>query len=175
MNTFFLLCLAGIIINSAGIAFNIYILNIIGCILVLIGTLKLNITATAIKKAKFHAILAVPFSIIAYAITFLNLEGYQNSISSIALGINVFFYIYFTYYFTESLIQCSKGLNELAATRSFRSIWTLCGIVTFIYFMAYGALVPGVVNIIKILFLIAALYYCLSINTGSKVLFKEKQ
>lgn len=173
MNTFFLLCLAGIIINSAGLAFNIYILNIIGCILTAIGIFKLDITAAAIKKAKLHSILSVPFSIIAYTLTFLNLENYERTLLSIALGINVFFYIYFTYYFTETLIQGAKGVNELAATRSFRGIWTFCGMATFIYFMAFNSLVPSVVNIIKIIFLIAALYYCLSINTASKILFKK--
>lgn len=175
MNTFFILCLSGIILNSIGIAFNIYILNIIGCILTAIGIFKLNITASVLKKAKLHAVLSVPFSVIAFSFTFLNLENYQHTISCVSLGLNVFFYIYFTFYFTEALIQCAKGVNELAATRSFRGIWTLTGIATFIYFMAYTSLIPSVVNIIKIIFLIAALYYCMSLHTTSKVLFKNNE
>lgn len=172
MNTFFILCIAGIILNSAGITFDLYILNIAGAIFTTVGILKLEISGLIIRKAKRYAIISIPFAVLAFV---LSLAGLDNqTLSGIQLGINIFFYIYFTYYFTEALIEHAKMKNELAITRSFHSIWTLCGIVAFLYFMAYTSLVPIVVSIAKIILLISALYYTFSIYNASKHLFPAK-
>lgn len=170
MNNPLLVTIVGILLNSAGIAFNFYYLNVIGSIICLIGVSQSGLSGNAIKKARTHAIISIPFSILSVVIGIFASQATDST--SIMLGINVFFFIYFTYYFTEALINCAQSVNELAATRSFRSIWTLCGIITFLYFIAFSSFVSTVVMIAKILFLLSALYYCSSINSSGKVLFK---
>lgn len=171
MNNALSLTILGILVNSIGITFNFHYLNILGNILTLLGIIRSGLTGKTAKKARTHSIIAIPFSLLSVAITIL-VPDFPNS-ASIALGINIFFYIYFTFYFTEALIDHAQGVNELAATRHFRSIWTLCGIIAFLYFTAATSLIPAIVNIAKIVLLISALYYCLSINTSAKILFKK--
>lgn len=174
MNTFLFICIAGIMINSVGISLNLYILNIFGCIFTVIGIIRLDTDSIIIKKVKRYAILSIPFAILAFLFSLLDTDVSVQTISSISLGINIFFFIYFTYYFTEMLIDCAKGINELAVTRNFRSIWTLCGIIAFLYFMAYTSQIPAVTNIAKIILLISSFYYCFSINSASRRLFIKK-
>lgn len=174
MNKFLSICLAGAILNAAGIALDIYILNIIGSILTTIGIFKLNLDGRTAKKAKIHSVLSIPFSIIAFFISTLDAGDSQRTLYTVTIGINIFFFIYFTFYLTEALIECAKGLNELAATRSFRSIWTLCGFIAFAYFLVYSSLIPSIVNIAKVIFLLSAFYYCSSLNSSSKTLFNNK-
>lgn len=177
MNTFFVICIIGIAVNVAGIAFNLYIFNIIGSILSLIGFLRLDIPGTLIKKCRRYAIISIPFSILAFLLSLIDATSSGNqTITSVALGINIFFFIYMTYYFTETLIDYARFIHELAATRSFRSVWTLCGIVAFIYFMANTAVSLNsiILIILRIVMLISSLYYCFSIYNSSKPMFLKK-
>ena len=171
MSNNLLIIILGILANSAGIAFNFYYLNIIGGILILIGLIRTKLTGNLIKKTRNTAIASIPFAILSVIIDIFGKNTSDGA--SIALGINIFFYIYVTYYFTEALIASAKDVNELAATRGFRGTWTLCGIIAFMYFMTFSALVPSVVMIIKIVMMIAAIYYCSTINASSKLLFKN--
>ena len=178
MNTFFMLCLTGILLNSLGISLNIFTLNIAGSIILAIGMIKLALEGSMFKKGRLFSILAVPFTIAGYVLFAMQPADSADTIrftGILCLGINVFFHIYFTYYFTESLIDYSKSENKLACTKSFRSTWTLCGIVTFLYFMLCTSVsVSDTVNIIaRIILLIALLYYCFTIYGCQKILFKN--
>ncbi len=171
MSNILLLIILGIMVNSAGIAFNFYYLNIIGSILIIIGIIRTKLSGRLIKKTRNMAIVSIPFAILSVII---DIFGQNTSDGAfIALGINVFFYIYTTYYFTEALIASAKDVNELAATREFRSTWTLCGIIVFMYAMSFSSLVPSIVMIAKIVMMIAALYYCATINSSARLLFKN--
>lgn len=174
MNTFYYMCIIGIFLNAAGIALNSFLLNIIGSVVLVIGTFRLNLPQPIFKKVKVYSVLSIPFSLAAYALSVMPGIDDRMTIVYIALGINTFFFIYFTYYFTESMVEYSKSCNELAQTRSFRSIWTLCGIIAFIYFMGFNALADIFILVGRIVFLIAAIYYCFALN-GITKLFKIKE
>lgn len=168
MNIFITLCIAGILSNSIGIAFDLYILNIIGCILTAIGATKLPIEGIFFKKTRNYAYASVPFSILAFMLTFVSVPEAVKLITTIQLCMNTFFYIYFTYYFTEALIGHAQKINELAITRGLRAVWTMCGMIAFLYFIAYSSLIPTIVMIAKAILLIAALYYCFTVYNVSK-------
>ena len=176
MNINFLLCLCGIIINATGIAFNVYALNTVGAIVLLIGCIRMDFANTPLGKKIFHYAIANVIGSTGALFLFLFLNGSHNRmVSSIALGINVFFFIYFTYYFTEFIIDRAKQMNESAITRNFRSIWTMAGVLSFIYFMSYYNLTTSVVTIIAIVFLGAALYYCYATSNIGSVVFSAQQ
>lgn len=173
MSTFFYMCVIGILLNSAGIALNSFLLNILGSITICIGAFRLNLEQPIFKKVKFYSVLAIPFSIVAYALTLIPNMDNPMAVAYIALGINTFFFIYFTYYFTESMMDYARSCDELALTRNFRSIWTLCGIIGFLYFMGFNALADIFILVGRIIFLIASVYYCFALN-GIAKLFKIK-
>lgn len=175
MNIGFILCVAGILLNAVGISLDFLLLNAAGSILTVIGSFQLGIDGFYSRKIKFFSILSVPFTIAAYGLTVIyHTAAISVSVLSVSLGIVLFFYIYYTFYFTEALINCAKGINELAATRSFRGIWSLNGIVAFIFFFCYGSLKSTYLNIARAAFLVCALYYCFTIYNNSKRLRLKK-
>lgn len=177
MNIFFLLTIAGIFVNACGISLNLYIVSIIGCVLTFIGLFKLPMEGPRYKKARGYAAFSIPFAIISTYMTTNIVNASGQTISCIACGINIFFFIYTTYYYTESLIERAQGINELAATRSFRGVWTLCGIIAFAYFCIYSSLtsVYIIITVSRIVFLITAVYYCYSIYIGSGNFFGRSE
>lgn len=176
MNIGFILCISGILLNALGITFDYLLLNAIGCVLTAVGSFKLGAEGHFARKIKFFSILSVPFALAAYGLTILyRTSTIDISILYVALGIVLFFYIYYTFYFTETLIDCARGINELAATRSFRGIWTLNGIVAFLFFFCYSSLKSTYLNIARAAFLLCALYYCFNIYSNSKILQVKKK
>lgn len=175
MNIGFILCIAGILLNALGVTLDFLLLSAAGSVLTVIGSFQLGMEGFYSRKLKFFSILSVPFTLAAYGLTILyRTAAIDVSILSIALGAVLFFYIYYTFYFTEALIDLAKGINELAATRSFRGIWSLNGIVAFIYFFCYGSLKSTYLNIARAAFLLCALYYCFTIYNNSKRLQIKK-
>lgn len=171
MNIGFILCLAGILLNALGITLDFLLLNAAGSILTVIGSFQLRAGEFYSRKIKFFSVLSVPFTLTAFGLTVLyRTSTIDVSILYVALGIILFFYIYYTFYFTEALIDRAKGINELAATRSFRGIWSLNGIVAFIFFFCYSSLKSTYLNIARAAFLLCALYYCFTIYNNSKKL-----
>lgn len=170
MNRLFAISLFGIILNAAGITFSYPLLNFIGSILILIAVFKLNFQGIIIKKLKLFSILSAIFSLAAFGLSILDRQISDLDISVLYIGIMTFFYIYLTYYYTETLIEHSKLINELASTRSFRGIWTLTGVVAFLYFMAdMSNLIPLVMSIAGILLLISAIFYCSNLFANKKL------
>lgn len=175
MNLGLAICITGILLNALGISFDFFILNVFGSILTVIGSIKLGIKGTFSHKIKFFSFLSLPFALLSFGASILyNTSDVDSAILYIALGIVLFFYIYYTFYFTETLINCAKGINELAATRSFRGLWSLNGIVAFAYFFCYNSLNNTFLNIAKAIFLLSAFYYCFSIYSNSKGIFLKK-
>lgn len=178
MNIYFMLCLAGVLVNCIGISLNLFILNIMGSIILAIGVIKLSFTGRLFKKARFFAILAVPFVIAGYIIYAMQTADSSEAAEFAALlclGINVFFHIYVSYYFTEAIIEYAKSENKLACTKNFRATWTLCGVATFLYFMlcTYSSVSNTITIIARIILLIIFLYYCFTIYGCHKILFKN--
>lgn len=176
MNTFFIICIMGIALDAAGISFQLNIFSVIGCILILAGLFRLDMPGTLIKRCRRYAIISIPFAILAFLLSLANSTVGSQTITCTSLGINIFFFIYITYYLTEALIDYARSINELAATRSFRSIWILCGIVAFLYFMAntVASLNSIIIMFFKIIMLISSLYYCFSMYNVSRLMFFKK-
>lgn len=175
MNIALILCIGGILANALGITLDFLLLNVIGSIATVAGSLKIGATGTLSRKIKTFSILSVPFALLALGLTMLyRTSNIDSSILYVALGIVLFFYIYYTFYFTETLIDCAKGINELAATRSFRGTWTLNGVVAFLYFFCYNSLNSTYLNIARVVFLLCALYYCFTIYNNSRGLTIKK-
>lgn len=173
MNTFFLVCIVSILLNAAGITFSFPILNIIGSVGFGIGIMKLPVQGTVVKKAKIYAWISVVLTALIVAIGFLNLENVESEYNMLASGLTTFFYIYLTYYFTEALVEHSKFINELASTRTFRGVWTLTGIIAFLYFIiCMSNLTTFIVNVGRIVLLISAIFYCSNINSNKKLFTK---
>lgn len=176
MNIGFVLCIAGIFLNALGITFDYLLLNVVGSALTVAGSFKLGAAGHFVRKIRFYSILSVPFALAAYGLTVLyRTSAIDVSILYVALGIVLFFYIYYTYYFTETLIEGAKGINELAATRSFRGTWTLNGILAFLFFFCYSSLNGTYLNVARVIFLLSALYYCFNIYNNSKSLQIDKK
>lgn len=177
MNTFFMLCLAGIILNCLGITLNFFILNVIGSIILTFGIIKLPLSSSVYKKARLFAAISVPFSVLAFYFVAVQPEGAEtlNFALMLSLGINIFFLIYITYYFTEMLIDFAKSENKLACTKSFRSTWTLCGIVTFLYYMLCTSIsMNNTISLIaRAVLMLVLLYYNFTIYGCQKILFKN--
>lgn len=175
MNLGLTICIAGILFNALGISFDFFLLNVIGSIITVVGSFKLGADGTLARKAKIFSVLSVPFALLSFVLAVLyQTSDIDRTILYVALGIILFFYIYYTFYFTETLITRAKGINELAATRSFRGTWTLNGIVAFAYFFCYNSLNSTFLSIAKVIFLLSSLYYCFTIYSSSKGLFLKK-
>ena len=176
MSISFILCISGILLNALGATLDYFLLNVIGSVLTVAGSFKLGAEGHSARKIKVFSILSVPFTLAAYGLTILyRTSSIDDSILYVALGIVLFFYIYYTYYFTETLIDSAKGINELAATRTFRGTWTLNGIVAFLFFFCYSSLNSTYLNIARVIFLLSALYYCFNIYNNSKGLHIKKK
>lgn len=170
MNIFVILCLCGVILNAIGVAFVFPLINIAGMVLLLISLFNLKLEGNAVKKAKVYSIVAIVFFVLVIAVRMMGLENVDQQLLILSSGVLTFFYIYVSYYFTESLIQHSKAINELASTRNFRSSWTLMGVVTFFFFMAsMYAFNNLIMNVGRIIVLVAALYYCSTIYANKKL------
>lgn len=175
MYTNIIICVLGILVNTFGCAFNLFMLNIAGCVLCAIAAFRLKSQSSLLKKVKTYSVLSIPGAVFAFLLTLVKIDD-MNMLYCVSLGINTFFFIYFTYYLTSMLIDHAKGISELAATRNLLSVWILCGIVSFLYFMAFSSsLIPGIMNIAKIILLVAVLYYAFAVTTAAITLFpKEK-
>lgn len=175
MNFGLTICIAGILLNALGITFDFFLLNVIGSIATAVGSIKLGSEGAFTRKIKFFSLLSVPFSLLSFGVVLLyQTSDIDHANLYVSLGIVLFFYIYYTFYFTEALINRAQGVNELAATRPFRGIWALNCIVAFAYFFCYESLNNTFSVIAKAVFLLTALYYCFTIYNNSKGLFLKK-
>lgn len=167
MNLFLMICCLGIALNSLSICFDMYFLSVIGYTLSLIALFKIKLPGNFSKKLRIYNIIAIPLTIFAFWLSTLSIVGDTTTLITVIIGINIFFYIYFTYYLTQALISQAKDINELAITRNFQPIWTLNGIVAFIYFMMFMYL-GTIVSFARIILLLVSVYYCFSIYGGAK-------
>ncbi len=175
MNFAFTMCIGGILLNALGITFDFFLLNVIGSIAMIAGSFKIKIEGTFSKKIKIFSIISVPFALISFGLSVLyRTSDIDRTILYVALGIVLFFYIYYTFYFTENLISHARGVNELAATRSFQGTWSLNAIIGFVYFFCYNSTNSIFLNIGRFIFLLSAIYYCFTIYSNSKVFFLKK-
>lgn len=166
--------LAGIFLNALGIILNFPVINIVGSVIILVGISYLNRTSVLLKKVRKYTIISIPFAVLSTFISYINTQGFVT-LAAASIGISVFFFIYITYYLTESLIDRAKTINQLAAVRSFRVVWTLCGIVTFIYFMAASTtgIYPIIITAGRAILLLCTIYYCFTINNSAKYLINK--
>lgn len=175
MSIFYYLVMAGLLCNMLGIIFIWPVLNILGFILMTVGAFKLSTIAKPFKTLLILSMLAVPFSILSLFILLTNttVNEYTNTINYIAVGINVFFIIYDSYYFTAGINNYAASINMAASVRNNLTTWVLYGIAVFLYFMAYSSsLLPIIIFAIKVALMMFTVYYMFTLLNIKKALFQ---
>lgn len=145
--------------------------DIVAYILILIGIMPLIKRNNLFKKSKNTAIKALIVSIFVQAINFVDLGQYTANIDTFTKGLITIFSIYFTYYFTESIMLESKMQDKSALTRNFRTTWAVFGIFIFVYYIAFVASYSVLSIGIQALTLLCALYYSSTVLTSCNQLY----
>ena len=84
----------------------------IGFLLIILGAVHMMNRNSLFKKAGVVSVIGLIASVIAQAINFVDWQDAAQTMSAISMGITVIFAIYFTYYFTEALIQCTEPVGS---------------------------------------------------------------
>lgn len=174
MDIFYILMLCGFLLNILGIFFTWPILNIAAFLAIVAATFRLAPLCKGFRTARNLGIIAIPFSVLSFYIQLMNTGAMANSITCVVIGINIFFIIYVSYYFTSGVINYAQTLRQLAVTRNLMTAWSLFGITVFIFFMANTAsLVPVIIFALKLILLMFSLYYLFNLYTAGKTIFKK--
>jgi hypothetical protein len=173
MYTFYILVLVGILLNVLGVVLVLPVLNILGFITAAAGAFRLAPLCRPFRTLRNLSITAIPFSILSLAILLTNDGAMQHTINCVVIGINIFFIIYNSYYFTSGITVHAKNVGQLAVTRNAMTAWALFGITIFLYFMGYSSLIDMVVFILKLVVLIFGLYYLFMLFGIGKAIFQN--
>lgn len=174
MDIFYILILGGILLNVLGILFTLPILNIAAFLMITIGAFRLAPVTKGFRTTRNLGIIAIPFSVLSLLILVTNTGAMQHAITCTSVGINIFFIIYVSYYFTAGVINYSQTLHKLAVTRNLMTTWALFGITIFIFFMVNAAsLLPVIIFALKLVLLMFSLYYLFNLFMIGKNIFKK--
>lgn len=173
MNTSYNLIALGLLLNIAGSAFVWPLFNIAGFIVMTIGVFPIAKMEKPFRTLRNLSIIAIPFSILSLAILLTNNSGMQHTINCVVIGINIFFIIYNSYYFTAGINSYAKTINKMASARNSMTSWTLFGITIFLYFMAYSSLIEIVVLALRIILLAFGIYYVYALYNIGRSLFEK--
>lgn len=171
MITSYNLIILGLLLNIAGAAFVWPVFNIAGFVVMTIGVFPLSKLEKPFRTLRNLSIIAIPFSILSLAILITNTSGMQHTINCVVIGINIFFIIYNSYYFTAGINNYAKTINKIASARNAMTTWTLFGITIFLYFMAYSSLIEIVVLVLRIVLLAFGIYYIYALYNIGRALF----
>lgn len=145
--------------------------DIIGYILILIGITPLIIRNNLFKKCKSTAVKALVSSIL---IQLLYVFDSEDPVIMAGSAIATIFSIYFTYYFTESIMLESKMQDKAALTRNFRYTWFVLGIFIFANYTAFISNISFLSIIIKAVTIICTIYYASTVlNTCERLYMDE--
>lgn len=150
--------------------------DIIAYILILVGIMPLTIRNNLFKKCKNTAIKALIVAILVQAVNCFDFGEGNANIDTFTIGVITIFSIYFTYYFTESIILEAKMQDKAAVTRNYRTTWTILGLFIFIYYICVAFL--NSVSILAIgiqaVTVVCAIYYSsTTLNCCSKLYTDE--
>lgn len=174
MDIFYILILGGILLNVLGILFTWPILNIAAFLMIVVGAFRLAPLCKGFRTTRNLGIIAVPFSVLSLLVLITNTGGMQHAITCTAIGINVFFIIYVSYYFTAGIINYAQTLHQMAVTRNLMTAWALFGIMVFVFFMANAAsLIAVIIFALKLILLMFSLYYLFQLFGVGKIIFKN--
>jgi len=148
--------------------------DIIAYILILIGIMPLVQRNNLFKKSKNTAIKGLIISILVQAINFIDFGEGAANIDTFTKGLITIFSIYFTYYFTESIMLEAKNQDKFAITRNFRVTWSILGIFIFVYYIAFVSSISILSIGLQAATLLCALYYISIIWAGSTQLYTDK-
>ena len=148
--------------------------DIIAYILILIGIMPLVQRNNLFKKSKNTAIKGLIISILVQAINFIDFAEGTANIDTFTKGLVTIFSIYFTYYFTESIMLEAKMQDKTALTRNFRITWSVLGVFIFISYIAFVSTISFLSIALQAVTLLCALYYSSIILAGSSKLYTDK-
>jgi len=148
--------------------------DIIAYILILIGIMPLVNQNKLFKKSKNTAIKGLIVSIFVQAINFIDFAKDTTNVDTFTKGLVTIFAIYFTYYFTESIMLESKTQDKAALTRNFRITWSILGIFIFVNYIAFVSTISFLQIGLQAITLLCALYYSSTILTGCSQLYTDK-
>ena len=148
--------------------------DIIGYILILIGLMPLINRNNLFKKSKNTAIKGLIISILVQAINFIDFGEGTANIDTFTKGLITIFSIYFTYYFTESIMLEAKMQDRAALTRNFRITWSVFGVFIFICYIAFVSTISFLSIGLQAVTLLCALYYSSIILAGCSPLYTDK-
>ena len=148
--------------------------DIIGYILIIIGIMPLINRNNLFKKSKNTAIKGLLISILVQAINFIDFAEGTANIDTFTKGLVTIFSIYFTYYFTESIMLEAKMQDKTALTRNFRITWSVLGVFIFISYIAFVSTISFLSIALQAVTLLCALYYSSIILAGSSKLYTDK-
>lgn len=147
--------------------------DIIAYILILIGIMPLIKRNNLFKKSKSTAIKALVVSILVQAVNFVDFGEGTVNVDTFTKGIITILSIYFTYYFTESIILEAKMQNKSALTRNYRITWAVLGVFIFVYYIAFFTSNSILSVGIQAVTLICAIYYSSTTLTCCNQLYTE--
>ena len=148
--------------------------DIIGYILILIGIIPLVHRNNLFKKSKNTAIKGLIVSIFVQALNFIDFGEGSVSVDTFTKGLITIFSIYFTYYFTESLMLEAKMQYKTALTRNFRVTWAVLGGFIFISYIAFVSTISLLSIGLQAVTLLCTLYYISTIWTGCNQLYTDQ-
>jgi len=148
--------------------------DIIGYILILIGIFPLINRNNLFKKSKNTAIKGLIISILIQAINFIDFSEGTANIDTFTKGLITIFSIYFTYYFTESIMLEAKMQDRAALTRNFRITWSIFGVFIFVSYIAFVSTISFISIALQAVTLLCALYYSSIILAGCNPLYTDK-
>ena len=148
--------------------------DIIAYILILIGIIPLINRNNLFKKSKNTAIKGLLVSIFVQAINCIDFGDATTNVDTFTKGLVTIFAIYFTYYFTESIMLEAKMQDKAALTRNFRITWSVLGIFIFVSYIAFVSTISLLSIGLQAGTLLCALYYSSTILSGSSQLYTDK-
>lgn len=174
MNIFFLLITGGILLNVLGVLFTAPYLNIVAFLMTAVGAFRLSPLAKGYRTTRNLSFIAIPFSVLSLAIFITNTGAMQHTITCTAIGINIFFIIYISYYFVCGTVNYAGNQNMSATTRNLMTTWVLFGITVFLYFMINTVnLIPTLIFAGKLILMVSTSYFVFVTCTVGKALSKK--
>lgn len=147
--------------------------DIIAFILIIAGILPLANRNVTFKKARIAAFIGLVLTCLGQYITAAPSLRTASNATMIAVGLSTVITIYFSYYFTESLILESVFQEKAAATRSCRLVWMIFGLLTFLKFIAVMSNISMISILAQAITAIFAIYYCSYVLSACSQLYME--
>lgn len=147
--------------------------DVLAFILIFAGARVLASRNIMFKKSRNICVLGIVFTAIGQMIHCFDWGDSASQMNSVVLGISTIFTIYFTYYFNEGLMLEAKFQDKSAATRSFRMIWMIFGVLVFVNYIAFMSNIALIMILSQAVTVIFSIYYCSAVMTASKQLYME--